>query len=248
MIKAIIFDFDGTLADTELITLRAVNKYAARFKYKKVRDREKLRHKEGIEVLTKELGIPMWKLPYIAWKAKQLAKKELREAHLFPEIKKTVDELKKDYLIIVVTSNHKQLVEYVFKKDNLELENVHSSTFFTKNIRLLWVMKRFRLKKEECIYIGDEIRDVKACKHVGMNMIGVSWGYNSAEALKKAGAEVIADSPKEILDIIKKMKANRMSNSKKEDHLNVKKLNVKKKVRNIILSLKRKTSSKTRGK
>ncbi|MFH1276448.1 MAG: HAD-IA family hydrolase [Candidatus Woesearchaeota archaeon] len=204
MISTILFDFDGTLADTELIVLNAVNKYADQFGYKKVEDHNRFREMESLDVLKNELEIPIWKIPYIAWKAKIMAKTELKYAKLFPKIKEVIEKLQESYKVIIVTSNNKELVENIFKKDKLKIDAISSSSFFIKDYQLMWVLRKFKLNKEECVYVGDEIRDVKACNKVGIQIIGVSWGYNSAEALKKEGAEFIAKTPEDIIEIIKK--------------------------------------------
>ena len=48
---------------------------------------------------------------------------------------------------------------------------------------------------------GDELRDVEACKKVGMDMIAVGWGLNAPEALTAAGANVAA-TPEALLGIL----------------------------------------------
>ena len=64
------------------------------------------------------------------------------------------------------------------------------------------MMRKYNLKPEEIIYIGDEIRDIVACKKVGIKIIGVSWGLHTFEALQKNGVDYIVKKPSEILKII----------------------------------------------
>ena len=64
------------------------------------------------------------------------------------------------------------------------------------------MMRKYNLKPEEIIYIGDEIHDVEACKKVGIKIIGVSWGLHTIEALQKNGVDYIVKKPSEILKII----------------------------------------------
>ena len=66
------------------------------------------------------------------------------------------------------------------------------------------MLDKNKLKNKEVIYVGDEIRDMEACKKAKVAVIGVSWGYNLPESLKDAGANYIAKTPKDILRIVKK--------------------------------------------
>jgi phosphoglycolate phosphatase len=52
------------------------------------------------------------------------------------------------------------------------------------------------------IYVGDETRDVEACKKVGIKIIGVTWGLHTPKALKKAGADYIINKPDEFHKIL----------------------------------------------
>ncbi|MCR4313329.1 MAG: HAD hydrolase-like protein, partial [Candidatus Roizmanbacteria bacterium] len=60
----------------------------------------------------------------------------------------------------------------------------------------------FELDRSEVIYVGDEIRDVEACKKTGIKIIGVSWGLHTIEALEKAGVDYITKKPLEIFKIL----------------------------------------------
>ena len=54
----------------------------------------------------------------------------------------------------------------------------------------------------ECAYIGDSDVDVKTALNAGMHAIDVCWGYRPAEVLYARGAEVVASSPAQLLEII----------------------------------------------
>jgi phosphoglycolate phosphatase len=36
------------------------------------------------------------------------------------------------------------------------------------------MIERFHIKKDEVIYIGDEVRDIHSCKEIGIKIIAVS--------------------------------------------------------------------------
>ena len=56
---------------------------------------------------------------------------------------------------------------------------------------------------EDCILIGDSDVDVHTAKNAGMGHIGVTWGYRDAACLRAAGATTLADTPEELLTKIK---------------------------------------------
>ncbi len=55
----------------------------------------------------------------------------------------------------------------------------------------------------ETIYIGDSEVDIATGTAAKMKTIGVSWGFRDREVLLEAGAGLIIDSPKEIMELIK---------------------------------------------
>ena len=55
---------------------------------------------------------------------------------------------------------------------------------------------------EETVYVGDSEVDVQTAKNAGLECIGVTWGFRSEEELREAGAEYIAETPEETVEII----------------------------------------------
>lgn len=70
---------------------------------------------------------------------------------------------------------------------------------------VLEIMNELGLKKEECIYIGDTSTDMKTGKGAGLYTVGVSWGFRKTEELEDNGADAIISHPSELLDIIDKL-------------------------------------------
>ena len=49
--------------------------------------------------------------------------------------------------------------------------------------------------------IGDRLHDVNAANEIGLDSVGVLWGYGDREELEKAGATYIIEKPEELTDI-----------------------------------------------
>ena len=61
------------------------------------------------------------------------------------------------------------------------------------------ILHHFNLKKEDAVYIGDSDVDIATATNAGLPCISVSWGFRSKEFLKSHQAQIIIDSPKELL-------------------------------------------------
>ena len=61
------------------------------------------------------------------------------------------------------------------------------------------------VQPSECAYIGDSDVDVKTALNAGMHAVDVCWGYRPAQVLYQMGAEVVADTPQQLAEIIEKM-------------------------------------------
>ncbi len=57
-----------------------------------------------------------------------------------------------------------------------------------------------KVKPKQCLYIGDAAHDIEAGKAAGMKTMAATWGYLKSEDIPEQwGADFLIDSPKEIL-------------------------------------------------
>ena len=202
--RAIIFDFDGTLVDTTEILFRVFNDLASQYHYppiskeawSKVRD-------EGIkQYLSTHAKIPFWKLWRFTRRARARYRSYSAVIRPFPDIKETLDALRKKGLTIgIVSSNSTDTISRVLKKFGMSVDFIVTSSIFGKSRTLNALTRKYHFDKNEILYIGDEVRDVEACRKSGIDMLAVTWGFNSQSALHKAGARTI-DQPFHLLEAI----------------------------------------------
>lgn len=64
------------------------------------------------------------------------------------------------------------------------------------------LLEELGVSKEDCLYIGDSEVDVKTAKNAGVDLVAVTWGYRSADVIRDAGAEILVNSPEEILSYV----------------------------------------------
>lgn len=67
------------------------------------------------------------------------------------------------------------------------------------------ILKELGLNKDECLYIGDTSTDMKTGKSAGLYTVGVLWGFRKRDELEENGADAIISHPSELLDIIDKL-------------------------------------------
>ena len=65
------------------------------------------------------------------------------------------------------------------------------------------MLKKLDVSTDECIYAGDTKVDVETGKNAKIFTIGALWGFRTREELENAGADIIADEPREIIKIVK---------------------------------------------
>jgi phosphoglycolate phosphatase len=58
------------------------------------------------------------------------------------------------------------------------------------------------VEPNETLHIGDSGVDMQTAHAAGVQAVGVTWGFRSREELVECGADVIVDTPKQILDLI----------------------------------------------
>lgn len=61
---------------------------------------------------------------------------------------------------------------------------------------------KLKTKIKDLVYIGDEVRDIEAAKKAGILSVGVSWGFQTEVAMKKASPDHLFNKPQELMTLI----------------------------------------------
>jgi phosphoglycolate phosphatase len=205
-IKLIIFDFDGTLADTFGIFLKTAGKYAKRSGINiDIQDKqfiEEIRNSHALDLM-KRFGVSLVRMPKLIKEVRDDLLKEVDSVFLFPGISEALSALTSEgYQLGVLTSNSEDLVTKILSARGVLdfFDFVRSEKhLFGKDKALTRVLKSSGLEESQVLYVGDEARDVEACKKAGIRCIAVEWGFNSKYALNEHGASYIVDSPEELV-------------------------------------------------
>ena len=65
------------------------------------------------------------------------------------------------------------------------------------------VLSRLWAEPGQALYVGDSEVDVDTARNAGLAMIGVSWGFRGRAALESAGAPAVADTPAQLLELLR---------------------------------------------
>ena len=110
-------------------------------------------------------------------------------------------------MVGVLTSNQAALVQ-----DFLSLHKfpkldfiVSERAVFGKDKALSRIMKRYELTNTQIVYVGDEPRDIVACKKVSIPVIGVTWGLGGKEGYETNQPDTIVSAMKDLKPAIDKL-------------------------------------------
>ncbi len=219
MIRAVLFDLDGTLVNTMGDLNTAVNFVLQKHGYKTVDQKdfikmigrgnenmircalpdEKKNDREYVLSLRDE---------FFEYYKKHCADKSC----LYDGIKELITNLKKEDILLAVVTNKAQimtdeLVPQLFSKNTFEAVIGQRDGVPTKpepHMPFL-AMSEMDVNPDECLFVGDSGVDIETGKNCGNTPVGVTWGYRDRQELINKGARFIVDKPEEILDIIRKI-------------------------------------------
>ncbi|MEZ4777250.1 MAG: HAD-IA family hydrolase [Bacteroidia bacterium] len=203
--KLLIFDFDGTIADTLVIAEQIMHELAPEFNLPKVSREEfiHLKHK-SIPELLKISGLSWTQVPLFIHKARLGFKKYIHQVQPIAGMPKILRSLKnRGYRLGILTSNSPESVSTFLSHHELQLfEFVYSpASLFGKARVIRRVIKKTQLEAKEVVMIGDEVRDVDAAHKAGVDAIAVTWGFNSAELLQSHSPGYILEEPEAFLQL-----------------------------------------------
>jgi len=204
--RAMIFDFDGTLADTLELTRRIYNQMAPDYGLRQVESHELETLRDySLSDLLKHLDISKLRVPSLLSRGTSLLRERIAEIPIIPGIAAVLPDLRRrSDTFGILTSNATENVNLFLDTHGLrdQFTFVSSTSKLTgKAKHLKAIRKTFSLRAEEMLYVGDEIRDIKASHKAGIAVAAVTWGFNSREALHASEPTHLIDDPQHLLEL-----------------------------------------------
>jgi len=214
MIRLAIFDFDGTLADTQELILET-NREVMRRMHAPVRDDATIAStiglplKEGILTMYPDLPretLPVWENTY---RAVFDIFKERFVPTLFPKVKETLAALHDRGLVLTVASSRRSDSLNAFL-GNLGIAPYFSYVLGADNVTkakpdpepVLKTLRDLSIPASEAIVVGDMPVDIRMGLGAGARTCGVTYGNSDRKALREAGADAILDHFHQLLDLL----------------------------------------------
>jgi len=206
-VKVIIFDFDGTIADTIDAIVDITNNFSEEFGYKRTSQEELAKIKNfSSQQIIRQSGISIFKLPLIARKIKAELNKRIRTLKPIPGVKEALIELKsQESKLGIITSNSKENAVAFLESNQLQylFDFVYSGrTLFGKSKVITHLIKQENFNPEAVVYVGDEVRDIEAARKSKIKVIAVTWGFNSRQVLTQYSPDYVVSDPKELVEVV----------------------------------------------
>jgi phosphoglycolate phosphatase len=197
MASALIFDFDGTIADTFDLSLQIG---------REIHDSLKLHHLSEEAIVhfrnrpfretIRNLKIPIHKIPQLLIRVRRGIHDHIDEIRPFDGIREVLRDLKSHTAFMgMVTSNSEENVNKFLERFDLCFFDAwsYSSAIRGKASMMRRLIRKNKLAKESTVYIGDITDDIDACRKVGIKVAAVTWGYNTREVLEHSKPDFLID-------------------------------------------------------
>jgi phosphoglycolate phosphatase len=205
----LLFDFDGTIADSFHLGIKIANRLAPKYGLSQFTDDDFKRFRSlPMHKVLKELKIPFYKIPGAIKLALSEYHHLLSELEPCEEVLEMLNSLKDMQIpMALLSSNDTKNLHGFLKRFGIdEFRWVEGTSGILKKAnRICQQLKKHGLKPSQVIYVGDEVRDIEAAKKCGIRVIAVTWGFQTTELLCSHNPDYLVDKPAQIVDLLRGM-------------------------------------------
>ena len=213
MIQHIMFDFDGTLADTKEGIIKSMHYAFDQLHISRVEEK----------IIADTIGPPLEEMFSIFLKTqdheliqrgvelfrKRYRVKGVRELELYPAVKETLEKLKAEgKKLYIVTSKPEVFVRQICKEYDIinhftDITGVSTQAIsLSKGKRMRLLMEQHGFTRENAVMVGDRPEDARAAAENSIRCIGMSYGYSTEHDLRQAGCDKIGNGFEQIIELI----------------------------------------------
>jgi len=213
LIKALCFDVDGTLSDTDNLYAQKVIRFFPKFLF---RDPEHAARRfvmwaeapgNALLGLTDTIGLDDEIVAFIDWLSRH-RKMSAKKFLLIPGAAEMLARLKGKYPMAVVTARDEKGTLHFLEQFDLakyfDVVVTGQSAEHTKPYPdpILFAAQKMNVKPEKCLMIGDTTVDIRAGKSAGAQTVGVLCGFGDELELLKMGANMILKNTSDLADVL----------------------------------------------
>lgn len=203
----ILFDFDGTIADTHQMLIAILNNLSGEFGYEPLSEAvvQEFRGLSSQEII-RASKVSAFKIPFLIRRVKEEVQASMATVSPIVGIIESLENLtKKGYALGILTSNFEENVQIFLTHHQInDLFNWLDAgmTIFGKHRMLRRFQEKHNIEPERLIYVGDETRDIDAAKKSGVLVVSVTWGFNTREILEIHSPDALIDQPAQLGEAI----------------------------------------------
>ncbi|MEO0456250.1 MAG: HAD hydrolase-like protein [Cyanobacteria bacterium P01_A01_bin.114] len=215
----LIFDFDGTIANTLDVIVDITNRLAPDYGFSPTTP-DKLQHFRSLSTqqLLEEAEIPLFRVPFLLRRVRRELRKEVHLLEPIPQLTRVIHELAaQDHQLMIASSNSPHNIHHFLAQHGLEkaFSHVHANIGLLGKTRILKrIQHRNSLHPAQMLYVGDETRDIEAAQRANIQIAAVSWGFSSRAALQRQQPSFLLDKPAELLRVATRLDCDLMATTR----------------------------------
>lgn len=213
-IKALCFDIDGTLSDTDDLYTRKVLRFLPHFLFK---DAEHTARRlvmwveapgNALLSFADTIGVDDEMVAFINWLSRH-RRHFPNKFLLVPGVDGMLKQLHGRYPMAVVSAREEQsTMAFLEQYDLVKYFDVIITGLSTKRTKpypdpVLFAAQKMNVSPESCLMIGDTTVDIRAGKSAGAQTVGVLCGFGEEYELRKLGADMILEDTTKLVDVLK---------------------------------------------
>ena len=210
-VDLLLWDFDGTLADSLPPALLAIQEMLKEFNYPVLSLAEIKQHigtgekglVSGSLGTTEEEIVRRGRETYF-----QLYREELKKIPLYPHVKEVLEHFQ-DKKLVVVSNKRLEFIQLILEHNGVArlfrqiIGEDNSACLKPDPCVVLDLLKQYRLKPEQALFIGDMTIDIKTGQNAGVHTCAVTYGLEDRNKLAPARPDFLIDDPRELKELVR---------------------------------------------
>ena len=197
----VLWDFDGTLADTFACMASAYNGFAARLGFRRIEDFEATRSLSPLAFMRTK-GIPLMKGPALLAGVLAAVRRDMPKVRLFAGVPEALDAFgQAGCRMSVLSSNSRDNILDCLSANGVagRFESILGyRRIFGKGDSIRRFLRGRIGSGQRAVYVGDEVRDILAARKAGVDVAAVTWGYNTRELLAEHDPDYLIERPEQL--------------------------------------------------